>query len=174
MSCREEDGAATVLVLVLVAVLGAVALAGAIAGGVLVGQRRAASAADLAALAGAETFSSRGGSASAGADACRVAGAVSERNGAKLTACLVESQTVLVDVAVEVPTLFGARWSVPGRARAGPSEQPAAGPRHVASEQPAAESRHEAPGSGARSGRGPGAAKAGTLGGATASGGPAP
>lgn len=158
MSCREEYGAATVLVLVLVAVLGAVALAGAVAGGVLVGQRRAASAADLAALAGAETFSSRGGSASAGADACQVAGAVSERNGARLTGCLVESQTVLVDVAVDVPTFFGVRWSVPGRARAGRSEQPGAEPRQVTT----------------GSGAGPGAAKAVALGWATASGGPAP
>jgi secretion/DNA translocation related TadE-like protein len=159
MSCREEDGAATVLVLVLVAVLGVVAAAGAVAGGVLIGQRRAASAADLAALAGAETFSTRGGSASAGADACGVAGAVSERNGARLTVCRVERQTVLVDVAVDVPTFFGVRWSVPGRARAGTPGQPAWGPRQVTT------------GSGAEP---PGPRRRGALGWATASGGPAP
>lgn len=119
-STREDRGAATIFVLVLVAVLGVVAVGGAVAGGVLVGQRRAAAAADLAALAGAEALQVGGGSASAGVGACEAAGRVSERNEARLTGCFVEGLEVAVEVTVDVPAVFGGEWSIPGGARAGP------------------------------------------------------
>lgn len=117
---REDRGAATIFVLVLVAVLGVVAVGGAVAGGALVGQRRAAAAADLAALAGAEALQVGGGSASSGVGACEAAGRVSERNEARLTGCSVEGLEVVVEVAVDVPAVFGGEWSIPGGARAGP------------------------------------------------------
>lgn len=114
------------LVLVLVSVLATVAVAGAAVGGLLVGQRRAASAADLAALAAAEAIGPGGVTAVTGASACQEAGRVSNANRARLTGCLVEGDEVFVEVEVNVPGLGGAVWEVPGRARAGPS--PGAGP----------------------------------------------
>lgn len=120
MTRRDERGGATVLVLVFVTVLVCLAVAGVVAGGVLVGQRRAAAAADLTALAAAESLGPRGGTALGGATACEQAVRVGEANGARLTDCLVEGREVSVELTVEVPTLFGSTWSIPGRARAGP------------------------------------------------------
>lgn len=108
------------LVLVLVAVLGTTAAAGVAVGGVLVAQRRAASAADLAALAAAEALGPAGATAVAGLSACAQAGRVTGANGARLVDCQVEGTEVVVKVSVDVPIVFGARLSVPGRARAGP------------------------------------------------------
>lgn len=118
---RGGRGSTTVLVLVVVAVLSTLAVAGAAVGGVLVGQRRAAAAADLAALAAAEALAAGRGSSVVGVAACEEAGRVSEANAARLTGCVVEGVEVGVEVAVDVPTLFGADWSVRGRARAGPA-----------------------------------------------------
>lgn len=120
--CRADElGGASVLVLVLVAAVTALALAGVTVGGVLVGQRRASAAADLAALAGAEALGRGAGSAAAGVAACEKAGRVSAANHARLTGCLVEGLEVVVVVAVDVRSALGAGWSVPARARAGPA-----------------------------------------------------
>ncbi len=125
----QEAGGASVLVLVLVAVMTTLALAGVTVGGVLVGQRRAAVAADLAALAAAEALGPGAGPTVAGVAACEAAGKVSAANDARMTGCLVEGVEVLVEVAVEVHGGFGARWTVPGRARAGPvRERPGPAP----------------------------------------------
>jgi secretion/DNA translocation related TadE-like protein len=110
-----------VLVLVLMAVLTVVAFAGSMVGGLLVGQRRAASAADLAAIAAATALGPGASTSAGGSAACQAAGRVSEANRARLTGCLVEGQAVVVEVAVEVPGLVGRTWQVPGRARAGPA-----------------------------------------------------
>jgi secretion/DNA translocation related TadE-like protein len=115
-----------VLVLVLVAVFATLAVGGAAVGGLVVGQRRAASAADLSALAAGRTLADGGGSASAGATACAAAARVSERNAARLTGCLIDGLEVVVEVAVEGTTVLGRSWSVPGRARAGPGGLPPA------------------------------------------------
>jgi secretion/DNA translocation related TadE-like protein len=116
----SEDGSATVLGLALVCVLTAVALVSVAVAGVLVGQRRAAAAADLAALAAAEALA-RGGATSSGVvDACGQAARVSAANHATLSGCLVEGAEVVVEVSVEVRTFLGRTLSAPGRARAGP------------------------------------------------------
>ncbi len=120
---REEAGSATVLVLVLVAVLTTIAVAGVAVGGLLVGHRRAAAAADLAALAAAETLGRGGGTSVGGAAVCEQAARLSEANGARLTGCQVEGRDVMVEVAVDVPSVLGGDWAVPGRARAGPAER---------------------------------------------------
>jgi len=117
---RDDQGSATVLALVVLTVLVSLAVAAAVVGGVLVGQRRAAAAADLAALAAAESLGLRGGTAVGGATACEKAGRAGEANGARLTDCLVEGREVSVEVTVEVPTVFGGTVRIPGRARAGP------------------------------------------------------
>lgn len=120
----EQRGSTTVIALVLVGLLTSVALAGAVAGGVLVGKRRAAAAADLAALAAAETLGP-GGPASVGLSsgegaACAQAALVSRANAARLTTCRVEAPEVFVQVAVDVRSPWGSTWPVPGSARAGP------------------------------------------------------
>jgi secretion/DNA translocation related TadE-like protein len=116
-----EEGSATVHALVLVAVVTAVAVAGSMIGGLVVGQRRAASAADLAALAAAAALGPGAGTAVGGSAACQEAGRVGEANRARVTDCLVQGQEVVVEVEVDVPGLLGRTWQVLGRARAGPA-----------------------------------------------------
>jgi secretion/DNA translocation related TadE-like protein len=122
-----EEGSATVLGLVLVCILTTVALVSVVVAEVLVGQRRAAAAADLAALAAAEVLGRGAATTSGGVDACGQASRVSEANDATMTGCLVEGAEVVVEVAVEVPTFFGTGLSTSGRARAGPGGTPVTG-----------------------------------------------
>lgn len=111
---RGEDGSATVLVLALCGVL---LLAGSLAGAlgaVTVARHRAASAADLAALAGASA-------ASRGADACAAAGRSAARADAQLVRCLRQGTDVAVEVSVRPPGAIGRLGPASARARAGPS-----------------------------------------------------
>lgn len=116
----REAGSATVVGLVLVAVLVTVTVVGVTAGALMVGQRRAAAAADLAALAAARAAVPLPGQA--GRDPCAVADALARANDARLTGCRTAGAEVSVEVTVKVVGPFGASWSAPGRARAGPSE----------------------------------------------------
>jgi secretion/DNA translocation related TadE-like protein len=122
-----EDGSASVLGLVLVCVLATVAVVAVAVAGVFVGQRRAAAAADLAALAAAEVVGRGAATTSGEVDACGQASRVSDANDATLTVCLVEGSEVVVEVVVEVPNFFGATLRAPGRARAGPAGLPLRG-----------------------------------------------
>lgn len=76
----------------------------------LLAHSRAATAADLAALAGADALA-------VGTDACPVADAVARRNEAQLDACEVHGQEVTVQVSVTASPLP----ALVGRARAGPA-----------------------------------------------------
>lgn len=111
---RRERGSATVHVAVLLVGLTMVALLGAVGGSLLVAHRRAAAAADLAALAAAEARDSGPGAA------CVAAARVSEANRAALTRCRVDGRDVVVEVAVQARTFLRRTWDVPGHARAGP------------------------------------------------------
>jgi len=112
---RRERGSGTVLAVGL-----ALALLFLLAGTVLLVQAqvagsRAATAADLAALAGADV--ARG---LAAGDPCQVALDVVARHGARLVSCTVEGlpgTMVEVRTAITVP---GIPWQAAGRARAGP------------------------------------------------------
>lgn len=118
---RRERGSATVLVLVLAAALITMAVAGSAVGALLVGHRRAASAADLAALGAAAALQRPGSLATAAP--CARAEEVGAANGARLTVCAVAGEEVRVSVAVDVTTVLGRTWTVRGRARAGPVGQ---------------------------------------------------
>ncbi|HET7357196.1 MAG TPA: Rv3654c family TadE-like protein [Nocardioidaceae bacterium] len=110
-SRRSSRGSATVLAVVMLLVLG---LAGALAaglGGVLVAKRRAASAADLTALAGAAAVQR-------GDPGCAAAAAVAQANGARLVTCDVHAE--VVEVAVSVPVHALGITDVQDRAKAGP------------------------------------------------------
>ncbi len=110
----DERGSATVLALTLLgAVVATAVLLGSLAGA-LVASRRAAAAADLAALAGAAAVQQ-------GRDACAEASAVAAANHARLAACAVLAQDVRVGVAVDAGRVLGRRLRVSARARAGPS-----------------------------------------------------
>lgn len=124
---REDTGSAAVLVVVLAGALLVLTLAGSVLGGLLVGQRRAAAAADLAALAGAEALGP-GAETVGSSAACDTASRVGEANGARLEACHVEGAEIRVQLVVEVESPVGAAWEVRGRARAGPAGAPPSGP----------------------------------------------
>ena len=101
------------LLVSLVGVLVLVGLGAAFVTATAAAHRRAQSAADLAALAGAVA-------AQRDEDACATAGRVARGNDAELTACQVLGDDVLVTVRVASPELAGHGWPVIGRARAGP------------------------------------------------------
>ena len=110
---RPPRGSASVLVISLVGVLVLVGLAAAFVTATAAAHRRAQSAADLAALAGAVV-------AQRDEDACAAAARVARGNHAALVECAVLGDDVLVTVRVASPELAGHEWSVVGRARAGP------------------------------------------------------
>ena len=112
---RGARGSATVLAAVLVAVLVVVLLLVVVVCGAVVDRRRAASAADLAALAGAAAWQ-------AGRDGCGAARSVARRNGAELGSCRVLGEDVLVETVARTPPVLGARLTVRARARAGPGQ----------------------------------------------------
>jgi secretion/DNA translocation related TadE-like protein len=102
-----------VLTVVLAGLLCVVALLGVAIGGLLVGHRRAAAAADLAALAGA-------GAQQQGRSGWGAARATAAANDARLTGCSVRGGTVTVEVVRDVRSAFGRTVRVSSRARAGP------------------------------------------------------
>jgi secretion/DNA translocation related TadE-like protein len=110
-----ERGSATVIGVALVAMLCAVALIGAALAGLLVGQRRAAAAADLAALAGASALQE-------GQEGCPEAASVAAKNGATLTECHLAGANLTVEVTKTVSSVFGRNVSLRSSARAGPGE----------------------------------------------------
>ena len=113
-----ERGSGTVLALGLVAVLCLCCLVVAGLIGVVVANQRAASAADLAALAGAD--SARG---LRSGDPCQAVHEVAAANGAQVIACSVPPQLhAVVDVRVSYPVRGPAAWLGEAQAvsRAGP------------------------------------------------------
>jgi secretion/DNA translocation related TadE-like protein len=110
----SERGSASVLVLTVFAALAVGTVLLAVVAGAVVAQRRAAAAADLAALAGAAALQR-------GADGCAAAAGVSRRNGAELLACRASGDVVQVTVGAELPVRFGRRLTVSAQARAGPA-----------------------------------------------------
>lgn len=112
----EERGAATLVVLAFGGLLLFVGLALAGVAAIVLTQRSAQAAADLAALAGASA-------AGSGADACAVAAEIAEANGAALATCELAGPVVTVDVRVDGPRLAGRRYDVTAQARAGPVDE---------------------------------------------------
>lgn len=108
-----ERGSATVHATFFIGLLTMVALVGAAVSALYVGQRRAASAADLAALAGASALQR-------GESGCAAAGSIAGVNGAELVGCNTTGDELTVEVTVAVPTLFRGTFGVRAEARAGP------------------------------------------------------
>lgn len=113
MSRRPERGAATILVVAVGSLLLMIGLAMAGVASVVVAHREAQSAADLAALAGAQ--------AQVRGDAgCAVSRAVARANRARLTGCAVLGSDLVVQVSRAVRPGFGLRFDLAASARAGP------------------------------------------------------
>jgi secretion/DNA translocation related TadE-like protein len=114
---KQQDDAGFVavatagLILVLVCVAALLASLGAVA----VARHRAASAADLAALAGAHHALEGVG------PACQVARRVAEAQGAHLDSCVLEGQQVLLAVSVRPAGRIGELGVARARAKAGPA-----------------------------------------------------
>lgn len=113
----EQRGAATILTVALASVLLFVGAAAGAVGAMVVDHRRAQSAADLAALAGAATLAEHG----AGEEACTVAGQVAAAQHAYLRACQVKDREVLVTLSVSGPRWLGHGHDLEAKARAGPA-----------------------------------------------------
>lgn len=108
------------LAVAMVAVLLTVALVVAAGVALVVDHRRAQAAADLAALAGAETLAPGGASGVPGG-ACAAARAVADANGARLTGCTVLGRDLRVRVVVDGPSVAGLSAALEAEARAGPA-----------------------------------------------------
>lgn len=112
---RRERGSGTLWVVVAIAVLAAFATGAATVGAAVVTRHRASSAADFAALAGADAL------AHGAASPCAAALRVAVRYGAALTSCTTSGMVVEVVVALPAGGLLGAGHTATVRARAGPS-----------------------------------------------------
>jgi secretion/DNA translocation related TadE-like protein len=108
-----EQGAATLLVVAAAGLLLFVGLALSGVSAVVVAQRRAQSAADLAALSGATA-------AADGRDGCTAAAGTARANGAALVSCLDGADDVRVSVRVRASGPAGRAVDVVAEARAGP------------------------------------------------------
>lgn len=113
----SEQGSGTVAAVGLTCVMCSILLGGLTVGGVVAAAHRAASAADLAALAGAQSLA---GGADA-ALACARVRSLAAAHGAELRTCEAQAEEMLVSVAVAVragPLVSGPALA---RARAGPA-----------------------------------------------------
>lgn len=110
---RGERGSASMLVVTVAGVLVLVATALVVVAGMVGAHRRAQSAADLAALAGAQAQAR-------GDDGCAVAGELARANDAVLRSCRVVGDDVWVEVTVRGPDWRGAGRELGAQARAGP------------------------------------------------------
>lgn len=116
---RDQRGSAAVFGIAFTGLLVTATLVGATVAALLVGQRRAAAGADLAALAGASALQQ-------GRPACAEATELATANGTRLVRCETRGELVTVEVTVEVASVFGSgsaggsTWTVRARARAGP------------------------------------------------------
>ena len=113
--CIGDRGSGTVFAVAIVALVAALALFATALGGAMVARHRAGSAADLAALAAADSV------ARAEADPCIAAARVATLHGASLTACSVHGSVVDVVVEMAPGGLVGTGRMAVVRARAGPA-----------------------------------------------------
>jgi secretion/DNA translocation related TadE-like protein len=114
MNADAERGSATLFA---VAVIGLLVLVGAalgVVGAMVHAHRVAQSAADLAALAGAQAHQR-------GADGCAAAAAIATANGATLDSCATAGADLQVRVTVAGPHWLGQSHDLSAQARAGPS-----------------------------------------------------
>jgi secretion/DNA translocation related TadE-like protein len=111
---QHQRGSATLLVLAMGGVLMLLGAALAVVAAMVAAHRSAQSAADLAALAGAQGVR-------VGGDGCGSAARVATANAAQLVVCSVAGGTVDVEVRVVGPRWLGQTADLQARSRAGPA-----------------------------------------------------
>ena len=110
---RGQSGSVSLLVVAMAGVLLMLTAALGVASAMVHAHRVAQSAADLAALAGAQRLAF-------GLDACAEAGRIAEANRARLSSCEVTGHDVTVEVIAPGPHWLGQASDLTGRSRAGP------------------------------------------------------
>lgn len=113
-AAQDESGSAAPFAVGAIGLLLFVGAALSVVGAVFVAHRTAQSAADLAALAGADALQVSG-------DACAAAARIADRNGATLESCEIAGEDVTVTVRVEGPRWLGQPGDPVAEARAGPT-----------------------------------------------------
>lgn len=112
---RTDRGSATIYAVVLATAIAVMAVIAAQCIALARVQHKAASAADLAALAASRA-------AQEGRDGCAEARAVAERNAAEVRDCEMSEAVATVTVQIESPPMWGRTWEVAQRARAAPGD----------------------------------------------------
>ena len=107
-----ERGGGSMLALLGIAIVVPCTIAALSVGSLWLAHGRAASAADLGALAGAAAMVN-------GQEPCRAAEHIVAANGASLRSCAVDGAAVLVETEIRVVEPFGIELSVPAVSRAG-------------------------------------------------------
>jgi secretion/DNA translocation related TadE-like protein len=113
-AAQDERGSAAPFAVGAIGLLLFVGAALGVVGAVFVAHRTAQSAADLAALAGADALQVDG-------DACAAAARITDRNGATLESCEIAGEDVTVTVRVDGPRWLGQPGDPVAEARAGPT-----------------------------------------------------
>ncbi len=109
---RGERGSGSLLALLGIAIVVPCTIAALSVSSLWLARERAASAADLGALAGASAMV-------AGGEPCAAVERIVAANGASLRSCRVDGAAVLVEAEVRVAEPFGIELSLPAVARAG-------------------------------------------------------
>ena len=112
---RPDRGSATVYAIVLATAIATMAVIAAQCVALARIQHKAASAADLAALAASRA-------AQQGHDGCAEADAIARRNAAEVRECEMSDSVATVTVQIESPPMWGRTWEVAQRARAAPGD----------------------------------------------------
>lgn len=111
----RERGSATVYAVVLATAIGLMAVVAAQCVALARIQHKAASAADLAAIAASKAEQ-------AGHDGCAEAREVARRNDGEVRECEMADAVATVTVQIESPKMWGRTWQVAQRARAAPGD----------------------------------------------------
>lgn len=111
----RERGSATVYAVILAVAVGLMAVIAAQCIALARVQHKAASAADLAALAASKA-------AQAGRDGCAQAAVVARRNAGTVKSCAMSDAVATVVVRIESPRMWGRTWQVDQKARAAPGD----------------------------------------------------
>ncbi|MBZ5739106.1 Rv3654c family TadE-like protein [Nocardioides mangrovi] len=109
----DQRGSATLFAVACLALLMVLGAALGVVAAMVHAHRQAQSAADLAALAGAQALAR-------GRDPCSAATAIASANDGTLASCRVDGRDVLVEVRVDGPRWLGQHGDLSGQARAGP------------------------------------------------------
>lgn len=112
---KDERGSATAYAVVIAVAIGLMAVIAAQCIALARVQHKAASAADLAAIAASKA-------ARGGGDGCTAARVVARHNAGTVESCVMAEAVATVVVRIESPPMWGRTWNVDQKARAAPGD----------------------------------------------------